>query len=302
MIALRPAAAWSTLSEKIGLTYPDIDQFMNEKFSPQKDEQNFWRTIKGTNEVFDEFGTIPDYTGLHAMKLEDAGLVYDESGKIIPKGEVGKLKAPFTFMIIGSSSMLEGLGPRIERDLKSIPQMRVIRSGKYSSGLTRPDFYNWNTQAQQLIASYQPQVIITQFGGNDGQTITDNRGRRIPYGGKGWDDAYKQKVDDFMRIISKVKRVYWLELPIAATPDFTEKFIRMNRIHSEVAAKYPTITYVKTWERFAPNGRFANVLPDNEGRKAVVKASDGVHLTEHGAKIMSSILMDYVREDIVLPE
>jgi lysophospholipase L1-like esterase len=300
LVLLQPLESWRMFSEKTNTIIPQLDTWLEKTFPVAEEEQKFWREVKGTSATYEKIGTLPNYSNLLGIKLEDRDLVVDASGNVVPKAELGKMKPPFKFMIIGSSSMLEGLGPRMEKDLYTIPHMTVIRRGKYSSGLTRPDFYNWNIVSQQLINEHKPQVIITQFGGNDGQTISDSRGRRIPYGAAGWDDVYRQRVDEFMRVISQVRRVYWLELPIAGTPDFTEKFRRMNRIQREVASKYPNIVYVEVWDRFAPNGRYEHVLADDSGRRGVVKAGDGVHLTEHGSKILSSIMLRYVKEDILI--
>jgi len=235
---------------------------------------------------------------LKRVKMEAAGLVYDDEGTIINAEDLGTLKAPYSVLIIGSSSMLEGLGPRMESDLEKIDEMTVYRHGKYSSGLTRPDFYNWNVKARQDIAEYQPQAIIVQFGGNDGQGITNVDGKSISYAKEGWEEAYAAKVDTFMQAIVSVDKVYWIELPIGGTTDFAEKFKRINRVQREVVEQYSNVVYVECWDRFAPNGYFQSVLTDNNGVSGVVKHTDGVHLTKFGSAILSDIVVSYVKEDL----
>lgn len=302
LIAVRPATAWNSLTEKLQLSNQDVANYVATNFPLNKAEMTFWSDVKGV-EVEIPTGGMPQQENLMAIKLDQRGLVTDENGEIIRKEDVGKIKAPFKFMIIGGSSMLEGLGPRMEKDIYAkIPKMQVLRFGKYSSGLNRIDFYNWTAQAKKLINQHKPQIIITQHGGNDGQPIADSNGVKYPMTDRRWDNIYRQRVDDFLRVVSQVKKVYLIELPIARTSDFTNKFIRINKIQREVATKYPNVVYVETWDTFAPNGRFENVLPDETGRRAVVKHLDGVHLTDHGAKIMTKLLLNHIYKDIVMPE
>lgn len=298
-ILLNPVKFWTMLEEKFHIDSPEITQFITKNFDKPQDEKIFWQQVKGTYSTAPALASTASMEKLIAEKAASRGFEFDPaSGEFVDPETLKKLKPPFTFMIIGSSSMLEGLGPRIEKDLRTIPQMTVIRRGKYSSGLTNTRFYNWNIESTKLIASYAPDAIITQFGGNDGQAITTSSGRRINYGAAGWNEAYENNVDQFMKTISQVKVVYWIELPIAGNADFTEKFIRMNAVQRKVASRYPNIVYVETWQRFAPNGRYVPVLADDSGKRAAVKASDGVHLSDHGAKIVSSILLGYISKDI----
>lgn len=298
-ILLNPVRFWTMVEEKAHIDMPEFSSWVKENFDQSTEEKVFWQQVRGTYSAASSLTEIENVESLIAEKATSRGFEYDPaSGQFVDPETLKRLKPPFTFMIIGSSSMLEGLGPRIEKDLKAIPQMTVIRRGKYSSGLTNTKFYNWNIEASKLIAGYSPDAIITQFGGNDGQAIYASSGRRVNYATAGWNEAYEANVDQFMKTIAKVKVVYWIELPIAGNADFTEKFIRMNAIQRRVASKYPNVVYVETWQRFAPNGKYVPILPDDSGKRAAVKASDGIHLSDHGSKIVSSILMGYITKDL----
>lgn len=235
---------------------------------------------------------------MYALKLADAGLVLETDGTIITQEELNsRLEAPYTFLIIGSSSMMEGLGPKLEYELSLLENMTVYRHGKYSSGLNRTDFYNWNLAVAQDIAKYQPQAIIAQFGGNDGQDIEVN-GVDIRYGTAAWDKAYAQRIHDFARSISGVKKVYWVEIPISAKDSYSDMMRRINRIQREVLAQYPGFIYVESWETFAPDGYYVATLKNRDGVSGVVKASDGIHLSKFGAGIMVDVIFDYVLPDL----
>jgi hypothetical protein len=234
---------------------------------------------------------------LYSVKLKDAGLVVDE-GRVITKEEYdSQIKAPYTFLLIGSSSMLEGLGPRLEYELNQIDQMNVYRYGKYSSGLVRLDYYNWNLAAAQYVAKHDPQAVIVQLGGNDAQDII-TEGERVKFSSSEWEKRYTQRVHSFMKSLSDVKRVYWVEIPIAKKSSYTNNMQKINSVQESVISNYDNAVYIETWERFAPNGVYQAVLTDETGKKGAVKASDGIHLSYFGAGIMSELIIDQIDKDL----
>ncbi len=74
-------------------------------------------------------------------------------------------------MLIGSSSIAGPLGVMIERSLKR----EGISVGKYlksSSGICRPDFFDWRKVAPQKVAiKPRPKVAVLYLGGNDSQDL-----------------------------------------------------------------------------------------------------------------------------------
>lgn len=293
MVIYTPTSFKEWFSENLMLEIDEFDQINEYQQENRERLDNISAFIRNEELNNIVLGSRVSLSQLEEKKMEDAGLVYDKEGTVIKEEDLGKLKAPYSFLIIGSSSMLEGLGPRMEYDLEQVDDMTVFRHGKYSSGLTRPDFYNWNVAARQDIAKYQPQAIIVQFGGNDGQTIDG-----VPYATNGWDEIYTKRVETFIKAISSVEKIYWIELPIAGSSAFTEKFIRINRIQKEVVEGYANVKYIECWDRFAPEGKFEQYLYDIDGIRGSVKASDGVHLTSFGSKILSDIVMTDIKEDL----
>ena len=200
-------------------------------------------------------------------------------------------------LILGGSAIRLELGVRIERDLKKLGFSKIVRRGYISSGLTDPQVLDWTTEAGDLIRTYNPAAVICQFGANDGQPISDGSGKRIPFDDPAWAAVYATHVDQFMALVSRSGRVYWLELPITSDKRFNEKFTKINAIHRQVSASYSNIRYIPTWDTFAPDGNFAPMLADSDGVTAAVKAADGIHFTGHGAKILSALLLPHIQED-----
>ncbi len=213
-----------------------------------------------------------------------------------------KLQAPYSILIIGDSIILEGFGPALEGQLLTLPNVdSVKRAGKYSTGLNRRDYFNWNDYALQLIATFHPQVLVVMFGANDGQGILDDSGKAVHLDNAGWDAVYQKRVDDFLKLVSPVvDTVYWVGQPIPGTTDFYNKFTRMDRIFQSEAQLFPNVEYVDTWSRFAVNDRYSAIVPDETGLKQKARQDDGVHFTVFGGKILSNVVVQFIEKDLPL--
>ena len=59
---------------------------------------------------------------------------------------------------------------------------RIIQKGLQSTGLSRPDYYNWPSALQVFMTQYHPDIVLIMLGGNDAQTIWTLSGDKIPFG------------------------------------------------------------------------------------------------------------------------
>lgn len=303
LLFLNLPAAVNSLTKKTTIDTRELQSAVQELglFHRSELETEFWQELKGSGEEFEVTGSVPIAEVAQQAKLTGLGLAVDSDGEVVLQEHLGKLKPPFNFLIIGSSSMVEGFGPRLESDLNQIPDMTVNREGRYSTGLNRRDYYDWHVNVKQFIQQYKPQALVIKFGGNDGQRLYTDDGRTVWFNTPEWIEAYTDRVDLFMETVSeRVDKVFWAEVPIPKTDEFLLKLSVINGIHKQVASRYDNIVYIPTWDQFSIDGKFAPSLPDVDGKWGIVKYSDGIHLTPHGSKIMSKIVVDRIKEDLVL--
>ncbi|MDY6852230.1 MAG: hypothetical protein SV487_09200, partial [Thermodesulfobacteriota bacterium] len=92
---------------------------------------------------------------------------------------------PKKVLVVGDSMILEGLGVALQREFKKNGGLEVIRKGRYSSGLSRPDYFDWTPYLQELTTQYKPDLLIISLGATDPQDILDEKRRRHFVGSKG---------------------------------------------------------------------------------------------------------------------
>ncbi|MBD2299109.1 DUF459 domain-containing protein [Nostoc sp. FACHB-190] len=207
------------------------------------------------------------------------------------------------FLLLGDSIM-SFLGVAFENDVKKsdygLESIKVFY--KISTGLNRIDFYDWYSRTRELIQQNNPDIMVVIFGGNDDQNILDANKKLYAELTPEWEKAYEERVERYAKLLDEypVKKVYWIGHPISNVARYNKFFPIFNRIYQKVSAVHPKIEFVDYWNTFAVNGKFSPIAADSTGRKARVRYNDGLHPTEHGAKIMIEILKKRMIDEGVL--
>lgn len=110
-----------------------------------------------------------------------------------------------------------------------------------------------------------------------------------------WVDLYSRRVDDMIASLkSKGVPVFWVGLPPIRGTRSTADVVFLNDLYKARAEK-AGITYIDVWDGFVDEGgRFMQQGPDFEGQTRRLRAADGVHFTQAGARKLAH----YVEKEI----
>lgn len=163
-----------------------------------------------------------------------------------------------------------------------------------SSGLSRPDFYDWPTRIVDVMATENPDAVVLMFGGNDAQAIVVD-GQIARRFSDAWVAEYSARVGHVMDLVTTDpdRVLIWVGQPIMEDPDYDSRMQRVNEIFDAEAAKRDRVHYVDTRNLFrGPNGGFSRYVADADGQLADVRLTDGVHLSTLGGRWLSQVLLD----------
>jgi hypothetical protein len=167
-----------------------------------------------------------------------------------------------------------------------------------SSGLSRPDFYDWPQRLIDQIVDFRPDAAAVLFGANDGQDVY-YEGKVLKVGTKAWQEVYAKRVGEAMDILTRGgRRVYWVGNPIMKDFKYRERIAMMNHIYEAEAGKHPGVTFVSTWQALSSEkGSYAEYLQDENGDQVLMRAPDGIHLTRAGGDRMAKVVLEVIRKD-----
>lgn len=196
-------------------------------------------------------------------------------------------------LIVGDSMIAGGFGLFLARTLAKDHGYAVHRHGKSSTGLARPDFFDWIREAKRLVKEqFQPDVSVVMFGGNDVQGLYMGKGEWIRWNEPGWAEEYAKRVNAFCDVLApEGQRIYWVGMPVMRPAKFHHRVQRVNTIFRAEMAIRKGATFVDTWDVLADdNGEYADRIvlhppedPEARAKRVRVRAGDGIHLSVAGA-------------------
>jgi uncharacterized protein len=204
---------------------------------------------------------------------------------------------PMRVLVIGDS-LAGDLGRSLARVTSAAGFVSVDLDYKPASGLSRPDYFDWNAELASDVAKDDPEVVVVMLGGNDAQSF-EAYGHVVQQSSDEWRGIYAKRVGGLMSIgAGNGRRVIWIGLPIMADPSFGELMRRQNDLYRAAAAGNAQVTYLDTWALFAGgDGRYAPYLPDARGRPAAMRQADGIHLSLAGAdRLAGAVTVELERE------
>ncbi|WP_420436423.1 DUF459 domain-containing protein [Candidatus Poriferisodalis sp.] len=163
-----------------------------------------------------------------------------------------------------------------------------------SSGLSRPDFYDWPARIVEVIPATDPDAVVMMYGGNDAQALVVDGQIARPFS-EAWVQEYSARVAHVMDLVTTDpdRVLIWVGQPIMESPDYDERMQQVNKVFAAEAAKRDRVIYVDIRDLFrGPNGGFSRYVADADGQLADVRLSDGVHLSTVGGRWLSQVLLD----------
>ena len=190
---------------------------------------------------------------------------------------------------VGGDSLSQGVGTSLSRVASAFGTMKVLEHGVISSGLTRPDYYDWPAELSRALASGQPEAYVLMFGANDPQTIETPEGN-VNIGDPRWEAAYRARVSVVMAALSASRPLIWIGLPAVGRTDLEPQMQLLTRIYAEQAAKYPNVRYIDV--RAITGADYTPYLEDGNGKQVLVRAQDKVHFTPAGYDLLAKAAAD----------
>jgi uncharacterized protein len=222
--------------------------------------------------------------------------------KTTPSGE-----DPAELYVAGDSDA-GTFGPYLEKLMKQTGMVTTTLDYKVSSGLSRPDFFDWPAHFAQQIPTVNPDIVVVTFGGNDAQGLRNlDKTWAVQHNpGSGGDDTdwraeYAKRVGAAMDYLGGDNRtLIWVGIPNDDSPDVTARLQVQNEVVMAEAAKRPKVVFVDTWKRFSGlSGGYASAVQDpRDGQFHDVRAKDGFHLNQTGAEILALDIAEAIRTEL----
>lgn len=194
---------------------------------------------------------------------------------------------------ITGDSMWERPGPALAEDLEATGVVDVVDlEYRYSTGLTRPDYFDWPAHAASRLATLDPEVVLFVVGPNDSQPLVRD-GIRLEPGTDGFDAVYRDRVRSMMELLAgETRQVLWIGLPVMRDPGFDQRMRDLDAAYAAAADVVDGVEHVPTRALFSDDGGYAEYLPGPDGTPLPMRNRDGIHLSNQGADRLARVLFE----------
>jgi uncharacterized protein len=208
-----------------------------------------------------------------------------------------KIEPKIKIAFVGDSTadgLWGGVARLVPRESCLKSTVELGRFAKNSTGLTRPDRFNWADETRKIGDSFKPQLLVMSLGLNDRQSVVEKSQVTMESSAL-YPARYKERVTAVLKSARASKAsLLWVGLPAmreaAADRDAREK----NKLFAEAIVEFgaETIQYAPPW-RLGGSGedKFASFGPDLTGKIIQIRATDGEHFTPAGELLVAAYLL-----------
>ena len=200
-------------------------------------------------------------------------------------------------LVVGASSIQFAIGAELEKRIPQYEGVEVLRFGKLASGLARPDFFDWPKQIKKLVADFQPDLMIANFGGNGAQSIPLGNYKQAKFRSPEWDEEYSRRVQVIVGIAQAGGAdVVFLGMPNMRSKKFAKKMRYLNKVQKSAAEEKGAL-WIPTWSLSSDaKGKYRKLVRIGK-KRALMRTSDGVHYSRMGARfVIKNVLQKLERE------
>jgi hypothetical protein len=203
-----------------------------------------------------------------------------------PNPKMPTAAEPLRVLIVGDSIGLD-MGGALQSDLAGTGVVNAALDARESTGLVRPDYFNWPAELTTDLQKEDPQVVVVMIGANDAQDFLGPPD--VPYTSPEWNTLYAQRVAQFMQIAgSGGAAVIWVGMPPMQNPGLSAQMTDLNGVSQHQASvARPPVTFLSTDKSLGtPQGGYTAF--ETEGGQVVnVRTPDGTHLTPGGSQVVA---------------
>jgi hypothetical protein len=203
---------------------------------------------------------------------------------------------------VGGDSMAQVFGQSLVDRSTERGTIEASLDYRISTGLTRPDYFDWPAHLVDEVLPSNPEVVVIMFGANDGQSMAID-GVAYKVRTPEWQAEYRRRVAATMDLLAGDGRlVVWVGQPSMESADFNERISIMNLIYADEAASRPWIRYLDSARVLSPaGGGYTATLPGPDGEEEQARQPDGIHLTRFAGDLLADAVLAVVDEELAAP-
>ena len=210
---------------------------------------------------------------------------------------------PLDILVLGDSLAGLALPPAFYQVTANNRCLRVHYIYKISSSVANTQFYYWAKEVPNIIQAYRQryqsefELIIVILGSNDAQAIREGE-QIVPFNDPAWLPLFEARARELIEVLVKNSmRIYWVSVPPMRKEGYRERMLQINDIYRRLVSDYPSVYYFDLTPLLGDEQGHYTHTKLIDGQYQILRASDGIHLENAGAKLIVKALMEHLQKD-----
>ena len=198
-------------------------------------------------------------------------------------------------VLIVGDQLAGGMGAGLTRMTESDDTIQVINRFNESSGLARPEIYDWALAIPKMAEGKSFTEAFVLIGFNDRRDMHDGD-KTLKFGTPEWDALYRARVDSVIDALAAQHiQVYWMGEPPMGDPAMDADLQNITSLQKErVAAK--GASFIELRSPFAnAQGGYTDRGQDDTGVERRLRESDGVTFFKQGNNRLGQIALAAIK-------
>jgi uncharacterized protein len=168
----------------------------------------------------------------------------------------------------------------------------VFESGaKPSSGLSRPDFFDWPKEIPSIVKRFDPDVFIVSMGTNDDQAVRLADRSWIRPDQPKWSQVYRARVRTMLKnmVDGRARKIVWIGPNSVHGRKIGSRRYRINEMMRDEVERFEgDAQYIDLYRMIThEHGKVKRLIRrESDGRFFKARAKDGVHLSLPALRFM----------------
>lgn len=210
--------------------------------------------------------------------------------------ELFSIDRKLSILLLGDSMMKEAFSFMFKKSLVEEKSILTTTLASYASGLSRPDFFDWNDEVDNIFANKKFDTIVATLGMNDAQDI-EYEGIKYFLNTEKWDSLYKNRARNFIsKLSNNTDRIYWIGIPPMRDKRYDDRMRKINSLYMSVCNEFENVFFIDITPFVSYQNKYSDYLKINN-KTVKVRLSDGKHLTNDGAKLITDFIVSLIKKD-----
>lgn len=195
-------------------------------------------------------------------------------------------------MLVVGDALADGIAKGLTRAGSANANLVVRTRTAATSGLARPEVFDWPAQLASLVTP-DDELVVIAVGLNDAQGLSRASSAAETLGTDEWLSEYQARVERLIEAAGP-RPVVVVGLPVVESASRDRVLAPVRAALAAQAAQHVNVRYLNLYPITSDGGKFIRYFDLGDGRELLARSNDGEHFTDIGNDLVAGATINAI--------